>query len=88
MNGNQDISIYHIDETQNLADLFTKEGQLGVEDVSTGSEWQEGKSWMKLQTEVMPTKRYLDLTVTHDITKLTKTKCYDQLLLESRISTH
>ena len=84
----QDIPLFHIDGTQNLADLLTKEHLLGVADVSTNSEWQEGKSWMRLATENMPIKRYSDLTVTPDIEELVKSECFDQLLLDSPISTH
>ena len=53
-NGDQDILLFHIDGPLNLADLLTKEHDLGVQDVSTGSDWQEGKEWMKLDTENMP----------------------------------
>ena len=74
--------------TQNLADLLKKEHQLGVAEGSTGSEWQEGKSWMRLATEDMPIKRYSDLTVTLDIDELVKSECFDQFLLDSPISTH
>ena len=64
--------------TTNLADLLTKEHLLGVADVSTNSEWQEGKPWMRLATENMPIKRYSDLTVTPDIDELVKSECFDQ----------
>ena len=37
-NGDQDIPLFHIDGTLNLADLLTKEHDLGVQDVSTGSD--------------------------------------------------
>ena len=87
-NGDQDIPLFHIDGTLNLADLLTKEHDLGVQDVSTGSDWQEGKEWMKLDTENMPVKKYSDLTVTMAIEDQVSAECFDQLLLDTPISTH
>ena len=87
-NGDQDITLFHIDGTLNLADLLTKENDLGVQDVSSGSEWQEGKAWMKLCTDDMSLKKYSDLTVTTAIDDQVKAECFDQLLLDTPISTH
>ena len=86
--GDQSIPLFHIDGTTNLADLLTKEHMLGVQDVSIGSEWQEGKPCMKLNTVNMPLKKYTDLTVTNEIDDQVKLECYDQLLLENPISMH
>ena len=80
-NGDQDITLFHKDGTLNLADLLTKEHDLEVQDVSLGSEWQEGKAWMKLCTDDMPLKKYSDLTVTTAIDDQVKAECFDQLLL-------
>ena len=44
--GDQIIPLFRIYGTTNLADLLTKEHILGVEDVSTGSEWQAGRETM------------------------------------------
>ena len=86
--GDQNIPLFHIDGTTNLADLLTKEHILGIQDVSTGSECQEGKPWMKLDTDTIPLKKYSDLTVTNEVDDQVKLECYDQLLLENPISTN
>ena len=63
----EEVPLYHVDGEINIADLLTKEHDLRVQDVSTASEWQAGKSWMKLDSEKMPLKKYSDLTVTPSI---------------------
>ena len=60
-------TIFHIVGSTNIADLLTKHHAIGPEDVSTGSEWQVGKPWMRLNTEDMPLKRYQDLTVSQSL---------------------
>ena len=49
--GEEEVPLYHIDGSINLANLLTKEHAPTVQDVSTGSEWQAGKPWMKLDTD-------------------------------------
>ena len=43
---------------------------------------------MKLDTENMPVKQYSDLTVTMAIEDQVSAECFDQLLLDTPISTH
>ena len=38
----EDIPLYHIDGTLNVADLLTKPHELSVESVTMGSVWQDG----------------------------------------------
>ena len=74
------IPLYHIDGAMNLADLLTKHHQIGMEDVSSSSEWQDGKTWMKLDISEMPLKRYQDLTVPLSLEAQVRAECYDHLL--------
>ena len=53
----EDIPLYHIDGTLNVADLLTKPHELSVESVTMGSVWQDGLEWMKTNTDVMPFKK-------------------------------
>ena len=77
--------MFHIDGSTNIADL-TKHHDIGPEDVSTGSEWQVGKPWMRLNTEDMPLKRYQDLTVSQSLDDQVRAECYDHLLEPSQDS--
>ena len=78
--------MFHIDGSTNIADLLTKHHDIGPEDVSTGSEWQVGKPWMRLNTEDMPLKRYQDLTVSQSLDDQVRAECYDHLLEPSQDS--
>ena len=40
------------------ADLLTKKHDLAVEDISTGSDWRSGLSWMRLGTEELQLSQY------------------------------
>lgn len=42
MTGFKDNALYHIDGNLNLANLLTKKHDIGVEDVSRGSQWIKG----------------------------------------------
>ena len=76
----EEVQLYHVDGTINLADLLTKEHELSIQDVSTGSDWQSGKSWMRLDTHKMPLKKYSDLTVPQSIENEINAECFDHLL--------
>ena len=52
--GETEVPLFHIDGKLNLADLLTKKHELSVESVTLNSEWQNGLSWMRLDTESMP----------------------------------
>ena len=49
----EQIPLYHIDGTRNLADLLTKRHNIKVDQVSIGSSWQEGEPWMKVDFKDM-----------------------------------
>ena len=55
--GEKEVPLYHVDDSINLADLLTKEHKLTVQNVYTGSEWQAGKPWMRLDTDKIPLKK-------------------------------
>lgn len=59
--GLEDIPFYHIDGTSNLAYLLTKHNDLTIQDLSIGSLWQKGHSWMTLDEDQMNLTKYEDL---------------------------
>ena len=65
--GEDEISLFHADGTQNIADLLTKQHIIGIEDVSDESAWQDGNLWMRLERDEMPLKAYSDLTVPQNV---------------------
>ena len=52
--GKTEVPLFPLDRKLNLADLLTKKHKLSVESVTLNSEWQNGLSWMRLDTERMP----------------------------------
>jgi hypothetical protein len=52
---------HHVDTDQNIADLGTRKAEVG--DITTGSEWQDGKEWMRLPRAQMPIKTAADVTL-------------------------
>ena len=81
--GEEEIPLYHIDGTLNVADLLTKKHEISVEKVSIGSVWQDGLPWMKLDTELMPMMRYDELTMSKDQEKAVKNECFEEPFLPS-----
>ena len=55
---------FHIETHLNIADLGTRNAEL--EDISTGSEWQNGKGWMELEQESMPLRTLAEITLTSE----------------------
>ena len=45
--GTTEEVLFHVDGSQNLADMLTKEHDIGIEAVSKGSYWIEGLPWMR-----------------------------------------
>ena len=43
---------YHIDSESNPADIGTRKG-VTIQDIAPGSEWESGKSWMKLPLAIL-----------------------------------
>ena len=74
--GAKEIPLYHIESDLNLADLLTKKHPLQYKDVSAGSRWIEGMSWMKLETKDMPLLAYDQLRVEKPIEDEVKVECF------------
>ena len=90
--GTEDIPLYHIDSSNNLADLLTKHHDLSIQDLSIGSAWQKGHSWMTLDEEQMSFSKYEDLK--YDITSSSEvsTECFSEPFIpdvnEGKYSSH
>ena len=52
---------YHIPSEENIADLGTRSAT--IDDISEGSDWQEGKTWMRGQREHFPAKSIKDVAL-------------------------
>ena len=61
--GGDHIPLFHIDGSRNIADLLTKHHEISIEDLSTGSLWQTGHSWMHLDENQMNLNKYEDLKI-------------------------
>ena len=61
--GSKDRVLFHIDGSLNLADLLTKEHEIGVGTVSKDSDWIEGLSWMRKEKDEMPLTSYEELSM-------------------------
>ena len=85
----ENLPLFHIDGELNIADLLTKPHDLKPMDLSKDSEWQNGKSWMKLPTKKMPLKTYEDLQVgTSDLCEV-ESECFqDPFIPSPGVSTH
>ena len=59
---------FHIETTQNLADLGTRTAV--IDEIETETEWQQGKSWMKLEQEDMPIRTIEEITMTSEDRRL------------------
>ena len=49
-----------------------------ITDVSVGSEWQDGLSWMRVNTELMPVTKFAQLTINRDTEMKAYTECFDE----------
>ena len=52
---------FHVESQLNIADLGTR--SVEVQEIGFGSEWQDGKSWMRLPYEEMPIKSAEEVTL-------------------------
>ena len=52
---------FHVEGQLNIADLGTR--KVEVQEIKFGSEWQDGKSWMRLPQEEMPIKTAEEITL-------------------------
>ena len=90
--GDEDIPIFHIDGPYNLADLLTKQHELSIEDLSTGSLWQTGHPWMHLDEDQMNLSKYEDLKFDNSSSTEIITECFSEPFIpdvhEGKYSTH
>ena len=59
----EDVPLYHVEGSMNIADFLTKSHVITPEQVSLRSVWQDGLPWMKKDTGELPLKKYSELTV-------------------------
>ena len=74
--GSEEIPLYHIEGSTNLADLLTKHHDLTIDDLSSESSWQKGHSWMNLNEEEMNLTRYEDLKLDNKSSSEVITECF------------
>ena len=55
---------YHVDTSQNIADLGTRPAT--VAEISSDSDWQNGKNWMRGEYSDMPIRRPGDITLSNE----------------------
>jgi hypothetical protein len=53
------IPLFHIEGTENLADMITKPRKLSLADLSSTSEWMTGLRWMTRPTACLPQSQYI-----------------------------
>ena len=68
--------MWNVDGELNPADFLTKKHELTVKDLSTGSTWQAGYPWMRLETMDMPLFPYQSLTIPKDVEELIEEECF------------
>ena len=73
-----DIPLFHIEGTINIADRLTKKHEVSVLDASVGSDWQNGLSWMKLDVQDRPLKTYESLTISPFEEEMLEKECFDE----------
>ena len=81
--GRDYLPIYHVNGTMNLVDLLMKKHELTVGDLSTGSDWQTGRPWMRLNTKDMPLSLYQSLTITREVEEVIEEECFKNITLLS-----
>ena len=90
--GDEEIPIFHIEGSRNIADLLTKYHDLSIDDLSTGSLWQRGYSWMHMDEESMNLSKYKDLRIDKKSTSEIITECFAEPFIpddeEGKYSSH
>ena len=84
----ESIPLYQIKGTSNLADLLTKPYVLDTENLSIGSEWEQGSDWMRQNSINFPISRYEDLKVDRNVLVQIKTKCFSEPLYPESLQSH
>lgn len=59
VNSEETLPLYHIDGTENLADMITKPRKIQVSDLVSTSRWMTGLQWMRRPTNDLPKSQYL-----------------------------
>ena len=77
-NKEDQLPLYHVPGTQNIADLLTKHHDISPEHIDIGSLWESGHEWMKLPTADMPIKMYSEFKVPHEDNVLAQTECFQE----------
>ena len=78
---NEIIPVFHIDGKINIADLLTKPHDIQVENISIGSDWQQGPSWLTTDSSKFPYSKYEDLTVSDRQELDIKSECFSEPFL-------
>ncbi len=76
--GSSEEALFHIDGSQNLADLLTKEHEIGMETVSKGSYWIEGLPWMKKDKRDMPITSYKEFKLDKKTADKVQQECFPE----------
>ena len=79
------IPLFHIEGKQNIADLLTKPHDVQIQDLSIGSVWQDGPSWLALESGKFPKSQYSDLTVSPIQAKDIKDECFGDSYIPEQI---
>ena len=79
--GKDEIPLFHIEGKLNLADLLTKPHELEMEELSIGSQWQDGAEWMNREFDLLPILKYEDLTVSRAEDLDIREECYTEPFL-------
>ena len=56
--GLETVPLYHIEGTQNVADMVTKPRKITNSDLEPGSPWMNGYPWMRAPTDLLPKYQY------------------------------
>ncbi|XP_023320317.1 uncharacterized protein LOC111695291 [Eurytemora carolleeae] len=80
--GTMEEVLFHIDGSQNLADLLTKEHDIGIETVSKGSCWIEGLPWMKKDKKEMPITSYKEFKLDKKTADNVQQECFPDSFLK------
>lgn len=84
----ESIPLFQIEGTSNLADLLTKPYVLDTENLSIGSEWEQGSDWMRQNSINFPISRYEDLKVDRNVLVQIKTECFSEPLYPESLQSH
>ena len=70
------LPLYHVEGSQNLADLLTKPHEITPASAGEDSLWQTGNHWRTLPSAQLPLVLYDAIKVKESESQLIKTECY------------